>query len=192
MPPVKASVRGQQAKPQLERIFSSRRCNFINEGLAGKGYLQGIDRPHPAQRHRSFRHHMFDRGVWKRVDKRSFFFHLRVDATFRRKSFLNVDGRHNDAMGKRNRPTSDIQPGSIGACAMKGNSYAACMRRPTAFETLPTEYSVAPFFEDDCFSESIVAAEVRSLLGPSSQVTLSRRRPSNAFQVLSATTATAE
>ena len=75
---------------------------------------------------------------------------------------------------------------------MKGNSYSAEMWRPVAFAGSPAKYRLAPFFDAACFNDAVTAAVFKSLFGPSSQVTLSTRRPSIAPQTLSATTATAE
>ena len=66
----------------------------------------------------------------------------------------------------------------------------ACVRKPSPAS--PAEYKLTPFFDAACFSDAMTAAVFRSLFGPSSQVTLSTRRPSIAPQTLSATTATAE
>src|SRR5437763_16486595 len=79
----------------------------------------------------------------------------------------------------------------MGACAINGNWYSAEIRRPLAFATSPAEYNVAAFLEADCLRDSITAAVFKSLLGPSSQLTFNKRRPSIALQTLSATTATA-
>src|SRR5437016_5678235 len=83
-------------------------------------------------------------------------------------------------------------PGSIGACAMNGSWYSALTRRPEALDVLPTEYRATALPAADFFSESKIAIEFRSRLGPSSQVTLSVRRPSIAPHTLSATMAIAE
>ncbi len=58
--------------------------------------------------------------------------------------------------------------------------------------TLPAEYRVTALSEADFFKEAKIAAEFKSRLGPSSQLTLSVRRPSIAPHTLSATMAIAE
>src|ERR1700680_4654167 len=83
-------------------------------------------------------------------------------------------------------------PGSIGACAMEGSWYSAATCRPEAFATSPTEYRATALSDADFFKDAKIAAEFKSRLEPSSQVTLSVRRPSIAPQTLSATMAMAE
>ena len=75
---------------------------------------------------------------------------------------------------------------------MKGSWYSASTRRPETLDGLPAEDKVTALPEADFFSDSKIAPEFRSRLGPSSHVILSMRRSSIAPHTLSATMAIAE
>ena len=99
----------QQLQAILQRIFSGREREFVDETFERESRLQRVDGAHPAQRHWSFGHHVFDGVVRDAVDRAGFVGQIGIDTVRNGLTFLPADRGRDDAMREcdwKSRPSS--------------------------------------------------------------------------------------
>ena len=94
----KILIFGQKLQPVLERILAGGEREFVDKTFQRETSLQRVDGAHPAQRHRSFGHHVLDRVVWNSVNRTCLVGKIGIYIVRNRLSLLSADRRRDDAM----------------------------------------------------------------------------------------------
>ena len=79
----------QQLQAIFQRIFSGCERQFVDEAFQANPGLQRIDGAHPAERHRSFGHHIFDGVVRDSVDRAGLVGQIGIDTVRNGLPFLS-------------------------------------------------------------------------------------------------------